>query len=299
MEGRTEKTPETDREASGVGALTSSHTGEHEVWRGGKKGWGIVVVYDNNTVFLHGKEELAAKIEEILSPSLPPALVGCDEAGKGEGFGSLFAVCSIFPRSSYVRLRGTVSTLSTKKRVELSRLREAVEEIMGLAREVLVVRISARKVDEYNINRLLTRTYNRMLEEACSVVGERARAVVDDYGTRGLLFKCGELVVVPHSEELYPEVNGSALVAKFLRKVEERVLEAKMRGMGSHHKSLSLNDPELREFLRENSHLPFVRRSFVGFGGEKSSEPPPTPQVLRVKSARDAEEVAKKWTKEE
>jgi hypothetical protein len=72
-----------------------------------------------------------------------------------------------------------------------------------------------------------------------------------------------------------------------------------MRGMGSHHKSLSLNDPELREFLRENSHLPFVRRSFVGFGGEKSSEPPPTPQVLRVKSARDAEEVAKKWTKEE
>jgi len=93
------------------------------------------VVYDNNTVFLHGKEELAAKIEEILSPSLPPALVGCDEAGKGEGFGSLFAVCSIFPRSSYVRLRGTVSTLSTKKRVELSRLREAVEEIMRLVKE--------------------------------------------------------------------------------------------------------------------------------------------------------------------
>jgi ribonuclease HII len=165
-------------------------------------------------------------------------LIGLDETGKGEIIGHVVLAGVIFPKDLFDELSDIVSTADTKRRHDFKYWDEIFRRIDGLMKHGFryeVQTISPEEVDEYNLNKIMDVTYQRILSKFTRDADMRScRVVLDDYGVGSTLGRYlnflrnqgAEVIVENKADERYLEVKVASLVSKRIREeIIERINE--------------------------------------------------------------------------
>lgn len=271
------------------GGVEDAVTGEHETWRVRQSDakW---TYYTTGTLFVTDSDDPALleaqrEIDRLAGGRFVPAsrnlLVGLDEAGKGEVFGSVVLAAAALPRTLFRQLEEIIGVADTKARHAPRYWEELFERIgfyraQGLRWET--AEIAPEEFDRISVNRLLDRDYARLLGRLIpDAEPSEVRIVLDDFGAgrqlRQELAQHGargaEVVLATKADDHYLECRLAALVAKHQH---QRALEAIRRDAryqihGRELGSGNAGDPKTLAWLRAWSQSgrpwpPFVKRSF-------------------------------------
>lgn len=174
--------------------------------------------------------------------------VGCDEAGAGESFGSMFLGCAVVPRQNLDAVRDAVRYKNIRQ-LDETEVSQTVDAVSGYF-EGSVRIIPASDIDGGSKNTLLDRGYADLIDSA---VQNRSSIsiVIDDYGIRRELEKYlekvvsgGSTVVVKHrADEQYTACKLASLIAR----------KARMDEMGEINRTYGIIDDKTGEIIRPGS----------------------------------------------
>ena len=205
--------------------------------------------------------------------------VGCDEAGAGETFGSMFLGCVIVDAENLKNIEQILNIQNIKELNEYEIL-EKYDKIKKYC-EISKIKCEASEIDETSKNTLLDQKYGELLSEAISGK-EKLCVIIDDYGIkRGLkqflknLESKGNVVIVEHkADEKYPACQAASIVARKERFEELQNLNNKFNVQDESGKIIypgsgNAANPQTAEYLEAFMNLypskdlpPFVRRKW-------------------------------------
>ena len=205
--------------------------------------------------------------------------IGCDEAGAGETFGSMFLGCVIVDAENSKNIERIFDTLNMKDLNE----HEILEKYNKIKKycKISKIKCEVSEIDETSKNTLLDQKYEELLSEAISGK-EKLCVIIDDYGIkRGLksflesLESKGNVVIVEHkADEKYPACLAASVVARKERFEEIRHLNTKFNVQDESGKTIypgtgNAANPQTAEYLEAFMKLypskdlpPFVRRKW-------------------------------------
>ena len=138
------------------------------------------LVFDIDTKFsLNTMDEMDQKTTKI--PSGVKYFVGCDEAGAGETFGSMFLGCVLVDAENLKNIQQIFDIQNIK---ELSEY-EIIDKFNKIKKycKIFVKKCEASEIDETNKNTLLDQKYSELLSGAISGK-EKLCVIIDDYGIK-------------------------------------------------------------------------------------------------------------------
>ncbi|MCD6434031.1 MAG: hypothetical protein J7L14_00260, partial [Candidatus Diapherotrites archaeon] len=176
----------------------------------------IVTFYNTGKVLVQGKN--ATKIAETLLEEVNLSnelILGIDEAGRGESFGSL-AVCGVLAYSKTMRF------CRDSKKISKARLNELAERIKQKSIAVKCIRINSAKIDSL---RAKGKTMNRIIADAID-------KIIDEMKKTGLDFEVridGSPLKIKHNAKFIvggddkdAVVAAASIIAKFERQTAEQ-----------------------------------------------------------------------------
>ena len=206
--------------------------------------------------------------------------VGCDEAGRGETFGSFFLGCALIEKENLKLIEDSINNKNIRK-LKKKNLEEIKNNLIGKY-EFLFKEYSAEEIDKYSLNILLEEGYKHLLSK---IIDNKKNLMIaiDDYGIRSELkdyIKTIEndnvKVIVKHkADEEYTACKIASLGARALRSneieelnnkfvlFEEQTCEKICPSVGS--PSNSNTEKYLKLFRKQNPTLdfpPFVRKKW-------------------------------------
>ena len=236
------------------------------------------LVFDIDVKFsLNTLDEMKQKPTVITSDV--KIFVGCDEAGAGETFGSMFLGCVIVNSENSKNIEQIFDTNNIKDLNEYEIL-EKYNKIKKFCK-ISKIKCEASKIDETSKNTLLDQKYEELLSGA--IYGkEKLCVIIDDYGIkRGLksflenLESQGNIVIVEHkADEKYPACQAASVVARKERFEEIRSLNQEFNVQDESGKIIypgsgNAANPQTAEYLEAFMKLypssdlpPFVRRKW-------------------------------------
>jgi len=151
--------------------------------------------------------------------------VGCDEAGAGESFGSMFLGCVIISKKNLERIQAFLKEKNIRelKKYEILQIHN---KISGLFSSKIYV-YTASDIDEGSKNTLLDRGY---IEIITKIIEGKSKlsVVIDDYGVKrelkefcnSLKMKGAEVIIIHKADEQYTACKAASLIARKAR-IEE------------------------------------------------------------------------------
>lgn len=272
-----------------MGGQEERVTGAHESWRVRQSDakW---TYYTTGTLYVTDSDDPALleaqrQIDRLAGARfVEPSrefLVGLDETGKGEIFGSIVLAAVTIPGTLFRQIEEVIGVADTKVRHSV-RFWESLFGRIDFYRpqglEWCTARIPPEELDTASVNRLLDREYQKLLEGVIGRIGARSvRVVVDDYGVgsgldrslRQIAAGGTEVVRVTRADDRYLECRLASLVAK---REQQSALDAIRRDKrfqmeGQELGSGNPGDPKTLAWLRawHDSGRPwpaFVKQSF-------------------------------------
>ena len=204
--------------------------------------------------------------------------VGCDEAGAGETFGSMFLGCVIVDAENLKNIQ-QIFDIQNIKELQEREIFDKYEKIKKYCK-IFTIKCKASEIDETSKNTLLDQKYQESITEAISGK-EKLCVIIDDYGIkRGLklffdkLHSQGNTIIVEHkADEKYAVCQAASVVARKERFEEIRNInnEFSLQDSGKtiYPGSGNASNPQTREYLESFMRLypskelpPFVRRKW-------------------------------------
>ncbi|MHA1629061.1 MAG: hypothetical protein ACTSWT_03410 [Candidatus Heimdallarchaeota archaeon] len=208
-------------------------------------------------------------------------LIGLDETGKGEVIGHTVLAGVIFPKEIFKVIDRLVGPANTKKKHKFDywdELFSNLDELRLRGFDFIVEKIPPWHVDNYNLNKILDVTYQRIL----SIFLRRgdisqSRVVIDDYGLGSKLSRFldyleqegAEVIPISNAEDKYLEAKVASLVAKRYReaviKAINENLEFQINGLkvGSGNAGDQKTIAWLSAWWEKKKYWPwFVKKSF-------------------------------------
>jgi len=212
-------------------------------------------------------------------PSDVKYFVGCDEAGTGETFGSMFLGCVIIDAENLKNIQQIFDNPNIKE-LEEHEILDKYEKIKKYCK-IFEKKCEASEIDETNKNTLLDQKYEDLIVDAISGK-EKLCVIIDDYGIkRGLklfldkLHSRGNTVIVENkADEKYAICQAASVVARKERLEEIRNLNKEFSVQDESGKIIypgsgSASNPQTAEYLEAFMKLypskelpPFVRRKW-------------------------------------
>ena len=234
---------------------------------------GTLVVYSSGKVVLShfGLDEVEDFIISLESNDYN-VMIGIDETGKGELFGSII-VCAVRIEKNKKEIEKIVSTSDTKKKLSLNRYEYLFNKLKELGVNYIVKEILPKDILEKKTNKILSNVY---LELVYSIIkeedkGKRVRIVLDDFGItsdvrKSIEKKCSfaDLIIEHRADDKYVECKTASIISRYHREVfikkinEEYSIDGIVPGYGN------LSDAKTFEWLKKwlsvNGSLPsFVK----------------------------------------
>ena len=236
------------------------------------------LVFDIDTKFsLNTMDEMELKTTKI--PSDVEYFVGCDEAGAGETFGSMFLGCVLVDAENLKNIQQIFDIQNIK---ELSEY-EITEKFSKIKKycEIFVKKCEASEIDETSKNTLLDQKYTELLSDAISGK-EKLCVIIDDYGIKRELKSFferlrsnGNTVIVENkADEKYAVCQAASVVARKERFEEIRNFNKNFGVQDESGKTVypgtgNASNPQTAEYLEAfmkrypSKELPsFVRRKW-------------------------------------
>lgn len=210
-------------------------------------------------------------------------IVGLDEAGVGESFGSLFLGASVIKKEDVKYFNGMLGGQNIR---ELDYAQ--IEKLFNALRDKIkwnVKRITAEELDKNNKLILMDRGYSALISDSRLIENlSNATIILDDYGVKYELKeflekqeKMGSQVIVESkADENYAAVRIASIVARKHRleemdrlRIENRLIDSKINeivefGSGNAGDPKTRNWLETYRRLKPHSNLPyFVRRKWA------------------------------------
>ena len=236
------------------------------------------LIFDIDMKFsLNTLDETEQKPTEI--PSDIKFFVGCDEAGAGETFGSMFLGCVIIDAENLKNLEKIFDTQNIKELNEFEIL-EKYNKIKKYC-EIFKIKCGASEIDENSKNTLLDQKYEKLLSDAISGK-EKLFVIIDDYGIKSglklflenLESKGNTVVVENKADEKYLACQAASVVARKERFEEIQNINKKFNVQNKSGKIIypgsgNAANPQTAEYLEAFMKLhpskdlpPFVRRKW-------------------------------------
>lgn len=264
-------------------------TGAHELWRVQQSGakWtyyttGTLYVTDSDDAALLGAQRHIDRLVggRFVGPTRD-FLIGLDETGKGELFGPVVLAAVVLPRPLFGELEEIIGVADTKVRHGARYWEELFGRIDFYRSQGLhwaLEEILPEEFDRCSVNRLLDRTYRKLLDRSTAKLEcETVRIVLDDYGVGADLRRSldelrsngAEIVRQTRADDRYLECRLASLVAK---RRQQQALETirgdrRFRIDGHELGSGNAGDPKTLAWLRAwhaggRPWPAFVKRSF-------------------------------------
>lgn len=159
-------------------------------------------------------------------------LIGFDETGKGEIFGSIYLTGVAIPYSKAGNLSSFISSIDSKKAQSYEYWLKVFQQIESFQNEGLVykvLQITPEEIKPKNLNKLFDRKYLSLSEYFLNKYSScKCRMVIDDYGVGSnfkeelsLLNRANlEIVITSHSENKFLETKVASLISKKYRSEE-------------------------------------------------------------------------------
>ncbi|MDH3488903.1 MAG: hypothetical protein OEL56_00485 [Nitrosopumilus sp.] len=236
------------------------------------------LIFDIDKKFsLNTLDEIEQKITTI--PSDVKFFVGCDEAGAGETFGSMFLGCVIIDVKNLKNIEQIFDTQNIKELNE-SEILEKYNKIKEYCK-IFKIKCEASEIDENSKNMLLDQKYEELLSEAISEK-EKLCVIIDDYGIKrdlklfleNLESRGNTVIVENKADEKYLACQAASVVARKERFEEIQNLNKKFNVQnesgkiiypGSGNAANSQTAEYLETFMRlypSKDLPPFVRRKW-------------------------------------
>ena len=148
--------------------------------------------------------------------------LGCDEAGKGETFGSLFLGCALIQKENLKSIQDIIKNKNIRELTEnnIERMRNKIQNKYIFSYK----KYTANEIDEHSLNILLDKGYKYLLSR---IIGNKTNLIIaiDDYGIGSELknyIKTIEnnnvKIIVKHkADEEYTACKIASLGARYLR----------------------------------------------------------------------------------
>ena len=176
-----------------------------------------------------------AKKSNTVSPSEEHKLefdyyVGCDEAGRGETFGSLFLGCALIKKENLKLIEDTINNKNIRK-LNKSNI-EIINTNLKSNYDFLSKEYSPKEIDKYSLNILLDKGYKELLSQIIDN-NRNLMIAIDDYGIGSELKNYIKIieredvkVIVKHkADEEYTACKIASLGARSLRVKEIEKLD--------------------------------------------------------------------------
>ena len=154
--------------------------------------------------------------------------IGCDEAGKGETFGSLFLGCALIQKENLKSIQDVIKNKNIRELTEnnIERIRNRLQNQYIFSHR----KYSASEIDKCSLNILLDKGYKDLLSK---IIGNKKNITIaiDDYGVGDELQKyidendSVEIIVKYKADEEYPACKIASLGARYLRINEIREID--------------------------------------------------------------------------
>jgi len=224
------------------------------------------------------KEEIIPKEETEL---ISEYYIGCDEAGAGESFGSMFLGCAVITKQNLE----TICDIIKGKNIRQLNEREINQIINAISDsfEGNVKVISPSEIDDGSKNILLDRGYIDLINSAVQNKS-KISIVIDDYGIRHELVKYLKkissedtiIIVKNKADELYTACKLASLIARKARMDEIKHIDStntfvddttmEMISPGTGAASNDMTERYLKEYRKrfpDAEFPPFVRKKWA------------------------------------
>jgi len=174
------------------------------------------------------KQPTKKKVQTFLkdeSDLISDYYVGCDEAGAGETFGSMFLGCASISKPNLERIQVFLKGRNIRELTK-SEVFQIYDKISGLFASKIKI-YQASEIDEGSKNTLLDRGY---IEIITKIIEGKSKlsVVIDDYGVKrelkefcnSLKMKGAEVIIIHKADEQYTACKAASLVARKAR-IEE------------------------------------------------------------------------------
>ncbi len=199
------------------------------------------------------------KPHPALIPSNVKYVVGCDESGAGETFGSMFLGCVAIEAEKLQNIKQIFDNPNIKELEEFE-IQDKYEQIRKDC-ELFHTKCKATEIDRVGKNTLLDQKYEELI--TCATSGkEDACIIIDDYGVkRGLksfldrLQSDGNTIIVENrADEKYAACQAASVIARKerLEEVQSNNEKYKIRdesGKIIYPDSGNAGNPQTREYL--------------------------------------------------
>ena len=224
------------------------------------------------------KEEIIPKEESEL---ISEYYIGCDEAGAGESFGSMFLGCAIISKQNLETICDIIKGKNIRQLNERE-INQIVNTISNSFKGNVKV-ISSSELDNGSKNVLLDRGYIELINSAIQNKS-KISIVIDDYGIRHELVKYlkkissedTEVIVKNKADEQYTACKVASLIARKARMDEIKHIDStntfvddetkEMISPGSGAASNAMTERYLREYRKrfpDAEFPPFVRKKWA------------------------------------
>lgn len=198
-------------------------------------------------------------------------IAGVDEAGRGAVIGPMVIAGVSVTQDKEAGLKRM--GVRDSKKIAPKRREKLAKAIERIAKDVVVIKVEACKVDSYrkagvNLNEL----EKMKMADVLSLL-EAGKAYVDSpdvsperlkEGLEREIGKGTELVVEHGADDSYPVCSAASIVAKVTRDEEVRKLHKKYRDFGSGYPSDERTTKFLEEYLKKHNKFPdCVRKSWA------------------------------------
>ena len=148
--------------------------------------------------------------------------IGCDEAGKGETFGSLFLGCALIQKENLKSIQDIIKNKNIRKLTEnnIERIRNKLQNQYIFSYK----KYSASEIDKNSLTILLDKGYKHLLS---NIIGNKTNLIIaiDDYGIgdelKNYIKKIEnnniKIIVKHKADEEYTTCKIASLGARFLR----------------------------------------------------------------------------------
>jgi len=174
------------------------------------------------------REPTKKKVQTFLkdeSDLISDYYVGCDEAGAGETFGSMFLGCASISKPNLERIQVFLKGRNIRELTK-SEVFQIYDKISGLFASKIKI-YQASEIDEGSKNTLLDRGY---IEIITKIIEGKSKlsVVIDDYGVKrelkefcnSLKMKGAEVIIIHKADEQYTACKAASLIARKAR-IEE------------------------------------------------------------------------------
>jgi len=192
-------------------------------------------------------------------------VAGIDEAGRGAVIGPLVIVGVSFEEKKLAKLKKI--GVKDSKQLSQKRREKLAKEIEKIAKDVLILKIGACRIDRYrkegiNLNRLEAMRFGEIL-----LMLKADKAYVDAPENPKKLEKYlkkvlgdVELVVEHKADEKYPVVGAASIIAKVVREREISRLRKKYGDFGPGYPSNPKTVAWLKNWLEKHKEFPDIVR---------------------------------------